>query len=177
MITATTREHRRIEIGQLSRQLMLSRHVVQLCEAATPKQEEFLLEVLTQEIEHRERARKSRLLNRAKFPVIKSLEGYDFSLIRLPPSITQEELGQCRFMEHHTNLVCYGPVGTGKTHLAIALGIRACEQGKKVRFYTVTELVLKHTNLRFYGDRFFIGSGWKFPDSHLASSESHALSA
>lgn len=151
MISATTREHRRIEIGQLSRKLMLSRQVVQLCESATPKQEEFLLEVLTQEVAHRERARKTRLLNRAKFPVIKSLEGYDFSLVRLPPSITQEDLAQCRFMEQHTNLVCYGPVGTGKTHLSIALGIRACEQGKKVRFYTVTELVLKLAEARKQG--------------------------
>jgi DNA replication protein DnaC len=125
--------------------------MVALCESATPKQEEFLLEVLQQELENRERSRRSRLLNRAKFPVFKSLEGYDFSDIRFPPALTKSQLTSCDFITQKTNLVCFGPVGTGKTHLAIALGVRSCEMGLKVKFFTVTELVLKLAEARKNG--------------------------
>lgn len=51
----------------------------------------------------------------------------------------------------HTNLVLYGPVGIGKTHMAIAAGVNACMKGYKVRFYTVTELVLKLAEARKNG--------------------------
>ena len=55
----------------------------------------------------------------------------------------RDELLGCQFVGEKKNLVLYGGVGTGKTHMAIALGISACEKGKAVRFFTVTELVLK----------------------------------
>lgn len=134
----------RRDIIQFSRKLMLSGHVAELCEQeATPKQEEFLHRVLREEISSRERSRKTRLLNRARFPVVKGFDGYDFADIRLPPAFSRDELLACQFLQEKRNLVLYGGVGTGKTHMAIALGINACEQGKLVRFYTVTELVLK----------------------------------
>jgi len=151
IVPAKIREQRREEIGRICRKLILSNQIVTLCEAATPKQEEFLQEVLEQELVSRERSRKTRLLNRAKFPVLKSLEGYDFTAVRLPPSLSKESLESCQFVQRKTNLVCFGPVGTGKTHLAIALGVKACELGMKVRFYTVTELVLKLAEARKKG--------------------------
>ncbi|MCF7941970.1 MAG: IS21-like element helper ATPase IstB [Spirochaetia bacterium] len=135
----------------MSRQLMLSNSVVELCEEATPKQEDFLYKVLCQEIVHREHSRQARLLNRAKFPVLKSLDTYEFGAIRLPPSISKQELFDCEFMKNNTNLICFGPVGTGKTHLVIALGVHACSMGLKVRFFTVTELVLKLSEARKNG--------------------------
>ena len=55
----------------------------------------------------------------------------------------RDELLGCHFVQEKKNLVLYGGVGTGKTHMGIALGISACEKGKAVRFFTVTELVLK----------------------------------
>jgi DNA replication protein DnaC len=152
MSTATkNRMQRREEIALMSRKLFLSSQVVGLCEQATPKQEEFLHRILHTEVEGRERSRRTRLLNRARFPVPKSLEGYDYSSVRFPPSIGREELESCDFISKHTNLVCYGPVGTGKTHMAIALGMKACEMGLSVRFYTVTELVLKLADSRRTG--------------------------
>ncbi|MFZ5501165.1 MAG: ATP-binding protein, partial [Candidatus Micrarchaeota archaeon] len=130
----------------MSRKLMLSSRVVELCESeATPRQEEFLLKVLSEEIDRRERGKKARLLNRAGFPVFKSFEDYDFSEIRFPPALSKEELLRADFIPEKKNLVLYGGVGTGKTHMAIALGIAACEKGLSVRFLTVTELVLKLT--------------------------------
>ena len=138
------REQIRSDIAAFSRRLMLSGRVNELCEKeATPKQEEFLHRVLSEEIGRRERSRKTRLLNRAGFPVFKSFDGYEFADIRFPPAFDREELRSCQFVPQKKNLVLYGGVGTGKTHLAIALGITACEMDRAVRFYTVTELVMK----------------------------------
>ncbi|MEI6388931.1 MAG: IS21-like element helper ATPase IstB [Spirochaetota bacterium] len=138
------RERLRRDIMDYSRKLMLSGGVAELCETeATPRQEEFLHRVLGEEIARRERGKKGRLLNRAGFPVFKSFEGYDFSEIRMPPSFSRDELLSCQFIKEKKNLVLYGGVGTGKTHMSIALGISACEKGSAVRFFTVTELVLK----------------------------------
>ena len=143
---ATTRERERMrqEIEGYSRALMLSGGVSELCATeATPKQEEFLHRVLSAEMQRRDRNRKTRLLSRAGFPMLKSFADYEFSGIRFPPALTQEELLSCRFIAEKKNLVLYGGVGTGKTHMGLALGIMACEMSLKVRFFTVTELVLK----------------------------------
>jgi DNA replication protein DnaC len=138
------REQIRRDIAAFSRKLMLSGGVSELCEEeATPKQEEFLHRVLAQEIARRERSRKTRLLNRAGFPVFKSFDGYEFADIRFPPAFDQDEMRSCQFVPQKKNLVLYGGVGTGKTHLAIALGITVCEMDRAVRFHTVTELVMK----------------------------------
>jgi len=96
---------------------MLSSRVVELCESeATPRQEEFLLKVLSEEIDRRERGRKARLLNRAGFPTFKSFEDYDFSEIRFPPTLSIEELLRTDFIPEKKNLVLYGGVGTGKMY-------------------------------------------------------------
>jgi DNA replication protein DnaC len=146
------REKIRDEIMIYCRQLMLSRQVIQLCEQeATPKQEEFLCRVLAEEIAGRERSRRARLLTRAGFPVLKSFAEYDFHCVRLPPALTKDELLSCQFIQEKKNLVLYGPVGIGKTHMAVALGATACEMGLKVRFNTVTELVLKLADARKNG--------------------------
>jgi DNA replication protein DnaC len=142
--SAKEREVTRREIGEYSKRLMLSTQVVDLCEQeATPKQEEFLHRVLTEEIERRERNRKTRLLTKAGFPTLKGFGEYEFTAIRFPPALSKQELLSIDFIGEKKNLVLYGAVGTGKTHMAIALGVLACEAGYKVRFYTVTELVLK----------------------------------
>jgi len=137
------REQMRQEIAAYSRQLMLSSAVTELCATeATPRQEQFLHRILSEEMSRRERNKRARLLKRAGFPVLKSFAEYEFSGIRFPPDLTKEELLSCRFIAEKKNLVLYGGVGTGKTHMSLALGLSACEMALKVRFYTVTELVL-----------------------------------
>jgi DNA replication protein DnaC len=144
MASKKEREQMRQEIATYSRQLMLSSAVAALCATeATPRQEQFLHRVLSEEMSRRERNKRTRLLKRAGFPVLKSFEGYEFSGIRFPPDLTKEQLLSCRFIAEKKNLVLYGGVGTGKTHMSLALGLSACEMALKVRFYTVTELVLK----------------------------------
>lgn len=99
--------------------------------------------VFKQELEHRERLRKARLFQRAAFPVRKTLEGYEFYSLRLPQSLHPDELTSCQFVRDKKNLVLYGPVGTGKTHLAIGLGVKACELGIATRFFTAASLVTR----------------------------------
>ncbi|GAB7058274.1 MULTISPECIES: IS21-like element helper ATPase IstB [Paenibacillus] len=138
------REALRAEISAFCKKLVLSQRAVQLCETeATPKQEEFLHRVLSEEMESRERSRRTRLLSRAGFPVYKTLEGYERHGVKLPSSLQWSDLTEGTFIEGRRNLVLYGPVGTGKTHLAIAAGLRACELGMTVKFYTVAELVMR----------------------------------
>ncbi len=143
-LTRKEREIMRQQIAVYSRKLMLSAGVAELCGAeATPRQEQFLHRVLSDEMIRRERNKKARLLKRAGFPVLKSFAEYEFCGIRFPPALSRQELLSCRFIAEKKNLVLYGGVGTGKTHMSLALGICACEMGLRVRFYTVTELVLK----------------------------------
>lgn len=152
IVPDTVRKERRERIATACRKLMLSNNVVAACEReATPKQEEFLHDILEQEIAGRERSKKTRLLNRAKFPVLKSFADYEFSSVRFPPSLGKEDLLSCRFILEKSNLVLYGPVGTGKTHMAVAVGVLACELGLEVRFHTVTELVLRLAHARKNG--------------------------
>lgn len=142
--TRKEREIMRDEILSYGRQLMFSVDVIQSCTAdSTPRQEQFLHHVLSEEIQRRERNKKARLLKRAGFPLLKSFADYEFDEIRFPPDLTKEQLLGCHFIAEKKNLVLYGGVGTGKTHMSLALGLLACEMGLRVRFYTVTELVLK----------------------------------
>lgn len=102
---------------------------------------DFLAQLLKLEIGHREIARKNRNLKAAGFDVIKTFEGYAFTDIQIPNSIEIEELRAGRFIERQENLILYGPVGTGKTHLATAIGVAACSEGKKVKFFRTASLV------------------------------------
>jgi len=103
---------------------------------------DFLLNVLEQEIEMRELAKVERNLKKARFLENKSLETYQWTAaIRLPQTLTKEQLQNLDFIKEHQNLVLVGAPGTGKTHLGSALGRRACEMGYEVRFYRVAHLV------------------------------------
>ena len=153
MTTPRNREKTRAEIWACCRQLMLSGdRMVELCESsATPRQEEFLHRALSEELTRREASRRSRLISRAAFPSPKSLESFEYGQVHFPPGFARADLESCGFIGERKNLVLYGPVGTGKTHLAIALGVRACELGMRVRFFTVTELVLRMAEARKAG--------------------------
>lgn len=142
----------RSEISAFCKKLVLSQRAVTLCETeATPRQEEFLHRVLTEEMENRERSRRSRLMGKAGFPVYKTLEGYDLHGVKLPNSLQWCDLTEGTFIQGKRNLVLYGPVGTGKTHLATAVGIRACELGMTVKFYTIAELVMRLSEAKRVG--------------------------
>jgi DNA replication protein DnaC len=140
------------EIRKASKKLFLTSRVAELCgQEATPKQEEFLLHVLKEELAAREINKRHRLVKRANFPVYKTFKDYCYEHVQFPPAFPQEALESCHFVKEHKNIILYGPVGTGKTHLAIATGVRACAQGLKTKFFSVTGLVLKLAEARQKG--------------------------
>ena len=101
----------------------------------------FLLQLCELELIDRERRAADRRLKAARFPAHKTLDTFDF---KARPSVNKPlvlELAKGEYLERRENLLLVGPSGTGKTHLATALGIAACGLGKKVRFWRVTELI------------------------------------
>lgn len=112
-------------------------------EAASSGQpyEEYLLSLLEQEVAQRDINRRKRRIRDAHFPRLYTLDEYDFSLM---PDLPQEkilQLARCDFLDQAENVVFVGAIGTGKTHLAISLGLAACQQGRQVRFFTAAGLV------------------------------------
>ncbi len=97
--------------------------------------EEFLARILEIEVKHREAERKNRYLKQAGFEVLKTFADYTFDQIEIPGSIGIEDLKSAEFVKRKENLILYGPVGTGKTYLATAIGVEACMNSMRVKFY------------------------------------------
>lgn len=114
--------------------------------------EEFLMKLLGLEVENRELNRKTRYLKQANFDVFKTFEDYSFQDIQIPASITLEEIKTTQFIQNKENLILYGPVGTGKTHLATALGVEACNRDQKVKFFRTAALVNTLTDAKASGN-------------------------
>jgi len=114
-------------------------HVYQ--EIPYKNKEQYLTELLQLEIEGRQANRVKNLIKRAGFPVHKLLEDFDWLPVTLPESTSISDLTDLSFLEEKENVLSLGAVGTGKTHLAIALGLRACMEGKRVCFYQCLDLV------------------------------------
>jgi DNA replication protein DnaC len=117
------------------------RTVAQECQANRCDFVTYLFRLAEREtIEREQRATEKRVKN-TKFPTIKTLDTFDF---QAQPSVNEtlvRELVRGEFIENHENVLIVGNPGTGKTHLACALGFAACAHGWRVRFYTVTSLV------------------------------------
>ncbi|MHC4179779.1 MAG: IS21-like element helper ATPase IstB [Planctomycetota bacterium] len=101
----------------------------------------FLLQLIELELIDRERRAAQRRLKAAKFPNYKTLEDFDFDSQPSLNRVLIAELTRCEYIERREAVILVGNPGSGKTHVATALGIEACEQGKKVRFWRVTELL------------------------------------
>ena len=101
----------------------------------------FLLRVCERELQDREQRACSRRLKAARLPQVKSLDEFDFTA---QPSLNRAlvlELARCEFLDRRECVLLLGGPGTGKTHVAIGLATAACQRGKKVRFFRVTELL------------------------------------
>jgi DNA replication protein DnaC len=101
----------------------------------------FLLQLCELELIERERKAAERRLQAARFPAAKTLDQFDFTA---RPSVNKPlvlDLMRGDYLARRENVLLVGPSGTGKTHLATALGVAACGQGKRVRFWRVTELI------------------------------------
>lgn len=101
----------------------------------------FLLRLAERELLDREQRAAERRLKAACFPVVKTIDTFDF---QAQPGLNEELVRQLlkgEYVERRENVLLVGSVGTGKTHLALALAFAACAQGRRVRFFSVTGLV------------------------------------
>ncbi len=101
---------------------------------------EFLDVLLEEEIISRENNRFSRLMKSAKFPLVKTLDQFDFTKAPFLKKKEILEIFNLDFIEQSQNLIFIGAPGTGKSHLTVALGIEACKKGKTVNFFTAAGL-------------------------------------
>ncbi len=102
---------------------------------------DFLKDLLVSEVNYRNKRRLQRNLSAAHFPVIKDLESFDFSRIGGISSEQINNLQNFRWIDQHENLMFFGPPGLGKTHLSIALGLKAIEAGYSACFERITTLI------------------------------------
>jgi DNA replication protein DnaC len=103
--------------------------------------EQYMRELLDIEIRERDANRMTRMVKQAGFRVLKTLDNFIWKpTIEIPASIIREEIESAGFVSRKENLVLMGAVGTGKTHLATAIALSLCEQGRHVRFFTATGL-------------------------------------
>jgi DNA replication protein DnaC len=105
--------------------------------------EEFLVACLQREVAAREAHGGEGRIRAARFPARKSLEEFDFDHARSLKRETIAHLGTLDFVVAKENVVFLGPPGTGKTHLAIGLGVRACQAGHRVLFATAAGWVAR----------------------------------
>jgi len=115
--------------------------IAQRCAAEGADHLAFLLQLVELELIERERKAAERRLKAARFPTVKLLDEFDFSARSSVNKPLVLELMQGEYLDRRENILLVGPSGTGKTHLATALGMSACAQGRKVRFFRVTELI------------------------------------
>jgi len=106
----------------------------------TPSPEIWLNKLIEAEQADRYAKRQRSQLKAARFPVYRDLNGFIFAETPLPEEHIRQ-LATVKFMEEAHNLILVGGTGTGKTHLATALGVSAIQQGKRIRFYNTVDLV------------------------------------
>ena len=102
--------------------------------------EDFLLSLLKTEYDSRTEKSQQRKVKTAGFPYIKTIDELDTSRFEHISEPFVKELASCDFIKKFQNIMMVGNPGTGKTHLSIALGIKACMQGFNVKFYTAANL-------------------------------------
>lgn len=101
----------------------------------------YVVDLLETELEERRTRRAQRRVKEANFPVAKTLEGFDFKRASHLPESLLRNLAEGDYIDNAEPILFLGEPGTGKTHLATALGFAAAQQGRKVRFTTAASLV------------------------------------
>ena len=125
--------------------------LLQLAAAQELPYADFLEQVLGEEVAAKTTKNIAMRTAMARFPFVKPLETFDFTY---QPSIDRKQfqtLASCHFIEHGDNVIVLGPPGVGKTHLAVALGLKAIEAGYRVLFSTAAQLIAQLTKAHAEG--------------------------
>ena len=115
--------------------------VARQCAAEGVDHVRYLLRLAELELIDREQRLVERRIRAARFPAVKSLDSYDFTAL---PSLNKAlvlELARCEYLARRDNVIALGNAGTGKTHIALGLGLAACQKGLAVGFTTAAALV------------------------------------
>ena len=115
--------------------------VARECARAGVDHPRYLLRLAELELIERERRTVERRIRAARFPAVKSLDSFDFTAIPSLNKMLVLELSRCEFVARRENVIALGNSGTGKTHVALALGLAACQKGFTVAFTTAATLV------------------------------------
>jgi DNA replication protein DnaC len=108
----------------------------------------FLMQLAERELLDREQRATERRIKAARFPILKTLDTFDFKAQLSINRPLVQELMRGEYIDTQENILLMGNPGTGKTHLATALSYAACAQGKRVRFFSVTGLVTQMLEAR-----------------------------
>ena len=129
------------QIEQMMRQIKLGGMAKGWRSVSFETPEQYVTELLNLELREREANRINRMVKTAGFHVLKTLDDFVWTpTIELPNGLTQEYMVELEFLAAKENLIFMGAVGTGKTHLATAIALNACREGKHVRFFTAASL-------------------------------------
>ena len=101
----------------------------------------YLLRLVEAELLERERRLTERRIKQARFPATKTLDDFDFSAVPSLDKNLVQTLAQCEYVTRHENVIAIGEDGTGKTHIALGLGVAACQKGLSVGFITAASLM------------------------------------
>ncbi len=112
-----------------------------ICAAEGVDHVRYLARLTELELIDRERRMVERRIKSAKFPAVKSLNSFNFKAIQSLNKMMVLELAHCEWIERRENVIALGPSGTGKTHIALGLGLAACQKGMSVSFVTAASLV------------------------------------
>ena len=111
------------------------------CAAEGADHVRYLVRLAELELIDRERRMVERRIRQARFPAVKSLDSFDFKAIPSLNKMLVVELARCEYVERRENIIALGNSGTGKTHIALGLGLAACQKGLSVGFTTAAALV------------------------------------
>jgi DNA replication protein DnaC/transposase len=111
------------------------------CAAEGADHVRYLVRLAELELIDRERRMVERRIRQARFPAVKSLDAFDFKALPSLNKMLVVELARCEYVERRENIIALGNSGTGKTHIALGLGLAACQKGLSVGFTTAAALV------------------------------------
>ena len=111
------------------------------CAAENVDHPQYLLRLAELELIDRHQRMVERRIRSARFPAVKSLDTFDFLAIPSVNKALVTELARCEYIERRENVIAVGNSGTGKTHIALGLGLATCQRGMSVGFTTAAALV------------------------------------